>query len=145
VVAATVTGWDTTELCDGCDLLIDQLTARTLDGSTGDRALHDSIAALQRLAARVEAEKLRRVAEVVARGSHLLEGARTTIDLLTRLGLTRGEAREQLDTAVALDDMPGPPSRSPRGSSACAKPPRSPSSARHSMTMPEPTATPRRS
>jgi 5-methylcytosine-specific restriction protein A len=53
------------------------------------------------------AEKLRRVAEVDARQAWRAEGARSTADLLAqRLGLTRGEARAQTETAVALESLP---------------------------------------
>jgi hypothetical protein len=82
------------------------LGGRALGGAVADEVLHASWAGLHRLERRVVAEKYRRLREINARGSHLSVGARTLVDLLARYGLTRGEAREQVETAAALGELP---------------------------------------
>jgi hypothetical protein len=99
-------GLDSEGLLAAIDDHITQLGSRILDATVPDAVLHDSVAALQRLADRLDGEKLRRVRGIVTRQSSVTEAARTTVDLLTRFGLTRGEAREQVETATALADMP---------------------------------------
>jgi hypothetical protein len=79
---------------------------RALGGAVGDEELHASWGRLHRLERRVVAEKYRHLCEIDARGSYLSVGARTLVDLLIRYGLTRGEAREQVETAVALAELP---------------------------------------
>ncbi|MGH8885447.1 MAG: DUF222 domain-containing protein [Egibacteraceae bacterium] len=83
------------------------LGARPLSGAVEDAALAESVERLHRLETVVAGEKLRRVAQVDARGAWRAEGARSTADLLARrLRLTRGEARAQAETAVALEGLP---------------------------------------
>jgi NAD-dependent dihydropyrimidine dehydrogenase PreA subunit len=98
----------------GGDALLDlierglaSLGAQPLGGQVDDPALAESVERLHRLETVVVAEKLRRVAEVDARGVWRAEGARSTTDLLAqRLRLTRGEARVQTETAVGLEGLP---------------------------------------
>ncbi|MGH8884566.1 MAG: DUF222 domain-containing protein, partial [Egibacteraceae bacterium] len=72
-----------------------------------DTTLAARVERLHRVETVVVAEKLRCVAAVDARGVWRAEGARSTADLLARrLRLTRGEARAQTETAVALEGLP---------------------------------------
>lgn len=73
----------------------------------GDHALAGWVAGLHRLETAVAAEKLRRIAEVDARQAYRAQGALSTAELLAqRLRLTRGEARAQAGSAVALESLP---------------------------------------
>src|SRR5680860_994111 len=75
-------------------------------GGCDDGALTDSVAALHRLATMVEAEKLRRIAEVETRGAYLGR-ARSTADLLAQAcNLTRAEALRQAALADGLASLP---------------------------------------
>jgi hypothetical protein len=103
---ALIGTWSSEDLLTLGEAVVGRLAERTLGGAVSDAALHESIGRLERLKTRTEAEKLRRVREVGQRGSHVGEGARTPADLLTRLGLTRGEAREQEEMADALGELP---------------------------------------
>ncbi|MGH8888104.1 MAG: DUF222 domain-containing protein, partial [Egibacteraceae bacterium] len=83
------------------------LGAQPLDSDIDDTTLAESVERLHRLETVVAGEKLRRVAQVDARGAWRAEGARSTADLLARrLRLTRGEARAQAETAVGLEGLP---------------------------------------
>lgn len=86
---------------------VDRLGADPLSSLTDDGALTGSVRELQRIETMISAEKLRRVAEIDERQAHVTQGARTTAELLAgQLGLTRGEARTQADTAAALQRLP---------------------------------------
>ncbi len=85
---------------------LSQLAANPLGGGIDDTPLAASIERLQRLEASVAGEKLRRVAEMAARGSSRATGDRSPADLLCRLGLTRGEAASQVAAAAALRQLP---------------------------------------
>ncbi len=78
-----------------------------LSGAVGDDALVASVETVGRLETRLAAERLRRVAEVDARGACHGQGARSAADLLAQqLGLTPGEARSQAETAKGLRRLP---------------------------------------
>jgi len=80
--------------------------AQPLSGAVDDGELTDSVTALHRLATMVQAEKLRRIAEVEARGAYLGQ-ARSTADLLAqRCQLTRGEALRETSMADHLALLP---------------------------------------
>ncbi len=83
-----------------------RLAANPLAGDVDDAALAVSVERLQRMEATVAGEKLRRVAEMAARGSSRVTGDRSPADLLCRLGLTRGEAASQVAAAAALRRLP---------------------------------------
>ncbi len=83
-----------------------RVAANPLAGDVDDAALAVSVERLQRLEATVAGEKLRRVAEMAARGSSRATGDRSPADLLCRLGLTRGEAASQVAAAAALQRLP---------------------------------------
>lgn len=106
VCAELTATWSSQTLLSLAETVMTRVGHITLGGAVDDAALHDSIARLQRLATRAEAEKLRRLREVAERGSHLGAGARRPADLLARLGLTSGEARQQADLAKQLADLP---------------------------------------
>ncbi|MGH8888040.1 MAG: DUF222 domain-containing protein, partial [Egibacteraceae bacterium] len=107
VEAAAVETLDDHALLDLAEHVLAALGARPLDGQVDDVALAESVERLHRLETVVAGEKLRRVAQVDARGAWRAEGARSTADLLARrLRLTRGEARAQADTAVGLEGLP---------------------------------------
>ncbi|MGH8898736.1 MAG: DUF222 domain-containing protein [Egibacteraceae bacterium] len=107
VQGAAVETLDDHALLDLAERGLAALAARPLNVVVEDAALAESVERLHRLETVVAAEKLRRVAEVDARGVWRSEGARSTVDLLARrLRLTRGEARAQTDTAVALEGLP---------------------------------------
>ncbi|MGH8888009.1 MAG: DUF222 domain-containing protein, partial [Egibacteraceae bacterium] len=108
-----VQGATAAESLDGSALLdliergLALLGAQPLGGDIDDTTLADSVERLHRLETVVAGEKLRRVAQVDARGAWRAEGARSTADLLARrLRLTRGEARAQAETAVGLEGLP---------------------------------------
>ncbi|MGH8886478.1 MAG: DUF222 domain-containing protein [Egibacteraceae bacterium] len=105
--AAAVETLDDHALLDLAEHVLAALGARPLDGQVDDIALAESVERLHRLETVVAGEKLRRVAQVDARGAWRAEGARSTADLLARrLRLTRGEARAQAETAVGLEGLP---------------------------------------
>ncbi|MGH8887789.1 MAG: DUF222 domain-containing protein [Egibacteraceae bacterium] len=105
--AAAVETLDDHALLDLAERVLAALGARPLDGQVDDIALAESVERLHRLETVVAGEKLRRVAQVDARGAWRGEGARSTADLLARrLRLTRGEARAQAETAVGLEGLP---------------------------------------
>jgi hypothetical protein len=106
ICVSSLASWGARELLSVIEAAVAALGHRSLGGGLDDAALHDSWARLHRLERGVVAEKYRRLREITQRGSHLSEGARTPVDLLTRYGLTRGEAREQVDTATALGELP---------------------------------------
>jgi NAD-dependent dihydropyrimidine dehydrogenase PreA subunit len=110
VVCATVhaatAGWDAGALLDAIEVLLARAADRPLDGTVPDAVLHRSIGRLHRLETRVGAERLRRISAMVERSSHTIEGARSPADLLTGLGLTFREAKDAVETAMALADMP---------------------------------------
>jgi Domain of unknown function (DUF222) len=104
---AAVETLDEHALLDLIERVLGVLGARPLDGQIDDAALAASVERLHRLETVVAAEKLRRVAEVDARGVWRAEGARSTAELLAqRLRLTRGEARAQTETAIGLEALP---------------------------------------
>ena len=93
-------------LLDVADTLLDALTGAVIVGDVDDDALRASVARVARLQDRLEADKLRRVAESVDRGLYAGRG-RSPADAVAReLGCTVGEARQLLDTADALRRMP---------------------------------------
>ncbi|MGH8895936.1 MAG: DUF222 domain-containing protein [Egibacteraceae bacterium] len=107
VQTAAVEQLDDHALLDLIEQGLAALGARPLSGAVEDAALAESVERLHRVETVAAAEKLRRVAEVDARGVWRAEGARSTADLLARrLQLTRGEARAQTDTAVGLEGLP---------------------------------------
>ncbi|MGH8888066.1 MAG: DUF222 domain-containing protein, partial [Egibacteraceae bacterium] len=107
VQRAAVETLDGSALLDLAERALAALGAQPLDGQVDDTTLAESVERLHRLETVVAGEKLRRVAQVDARGAWRAEGARSTADLLARrLRLTRGEARAQADTAVALEGLP---------------------------------------
>ena len=70
-----------------------------------DHELRASVRWLKQLSDQVHAQWLRRVAEIDRRGAQ--GGARSTPDMLAaELGLTKGEARAETDTALALRALP---------------------------------------
>jgi len=98
------------------DVLIDvvrRLGRQELGGAIGDGALTRSVGVLHRVGTMVAAES--RVAEVDARAAYVSQGVRSTADLLGGLGLTRGEARSQAETAAALRKLPAVADRLARG------------------------------
>ncbi|MGH8887714.1 MAG: DUF222 domain-containing protein, partial [Egibacteraceae bacterium] len=98
---------DGSALLDLAERALAALGAQPLGGDIDDAALAESVERLHRLETVVAGEKLRRVAQVDARGAWRAEGARSTADLLARrLRLTRGEARAQAETAVGLEGLP---------------------------------------
>ncbi|MGH7966780.1 MAG: hypothetical protein ACRERD_33965, partial [Candidatus Binatia bacterium] len=81
--------------------------AQALDQIIDDDTLAGSVERLHRMETVVAAEKLRRIAEIDARQAWRGQGARSTTDLVARrLRLTRGEARAQTETALALESLP---------------------------------------
>ena len=91
------------------DVLVDvvgRLGRQALSEVADDGALARSVTALHRVETMVAAEKLRRIAEVDARAAYQACGVRSTADLLGGLGLTRGDARTQVQTATALAALP---------------------------------------
>jgi len=95
--------------------VVGRLGRQELGGAVGDAELTRSVGVLHRVETMVHAEKLRRVAEVDARAAYVSQGARSTADLLGGLGLTRGEARSQAETATALTRLPQVADRMARG------------------------------
>jgi len=93
-------------LLDAMIDVVGRLGRQALSEITDDAALAGSVTALHRVETMVAAEKLRRIAEVDARGAYQACGVRSTADLLGGLGLTRGEARTQVQTATALAALP---------------------------------------
>ncbi|MGH8888101.1 MAG: DUF222 domain-containing protein [Egibacteraceae bacterium] len=107
VEGAAVEALDGSALLDLVERGLAALGAQPLDGQVDDAALAESVERLHRIETVVAGEKLRRVAQVDARGVWRSEGARSTADLLARrLRLTRGEARAQAETAVGLEGLP---------------------------------------
>ena len=95
--------------------------AQPLSGAVDDGELTDSVTALHRLATMVQAEKLRRIAEVEARGAYLGQ-ARSTADLLAqRCQLTRGEALRETSMADNLALLPRTAERLADGSIGVAQ------------------------
>src|SRR5680860_164331 len=85
---------------------LDATALIALSGAVDDGELTDSVTALHRLATMVQAEKLRRIAEVESRGAYLGR-ARSTADLLAqRCQLTRGEALRETAMADNLALLP---------------------------------------
>lgn len=72
----------------------------------GDEALADSVEGLQSAGARVAGEKLRRLAELDARKAYRGRGMSTADWMAPRLGLSRGQAKAETDTAAALERLP---------------------------------------
>jgi len=95
--------------------VIERLGRQKLGGPVDDAELTWSVGVLHRVETMVAAEKLRRVAEVDGRAAYVAQGARSTADLLGGLGLTRGEARSQAQTAAALGRLPAMADRLARG------------------------------
>ncbi|MGH8887897.1 MAG: DUF222 domain-containing protein, partial [Egibacteraceae bacterium] len=107
VQGAAVETLDDQALLDLAEHALAALSARPLDAAVEDTDLAERVERLHRVETVVVAEKLRRVAQVDARGAWRAEGARSTADLLARrLRLTRGEARAQAETAVGLEGLP---------------------------------------
>ncbi len=93
-------------LLDLAERALAAVIAQPLEEELGDARLAESVQRLYRLETMAAAEKLRRIAEVDARQAWREEGVRSTAGMLMqRLRLTRGEARGQTETAVALASL----------------------------------------
>jgi hypothetical protein len=98
------------------------LDTRSLD-EVDDTTLAERVEQLHRVETITAAQKLRCIAELNIRQTWQAEGARSTADLLARrLHLTRGEARAQTDTAIALEGLRKPQQQSAQARSDSAKP-----------------------
>lgn len=104
--APAVDGPDDVALLGLLVQVIAGLGGQDLDGGIDDGALTASVKVLQRAETMVAAEKLRRVGAVDARAAYTAHGSRSTAELLRGLGLTRGEAHTQAQTAQALSRLP---------------------------------------
>ncbi len=72
-----------------------------------DARLEEDFAELQRAAELIDAERLRRLAEIDRRGTYRRDGHLSAASwLASRFKVAWGSAREQVRTARALDDMP---------------------------------------
>ena len=113
--APVVDGLDDAALLGLLVEVVGRLGRQELGGAVDDGALTASVKVLHRAETMVAAEKLRRVGAVDARAAYTAHGVRSTADLLTGFGLTRGEARGQEQTARALSRLPAMADRFARG------------------------------
>jgi NAD-dependent dihydropyrimidine dehydrogenase PreA subunit len=77
-----------------------------LDGSVPDAQVNAAVQLLGRVEAMAHGQKLRFVNEVDERRSYAAAGYASAVDLLVGDGLTRGEARSQVDAAFRLTELP---------------------------------------
>jgi NAD-dependent dihydropyrimidine dehydrogenase PreA subunit len=106
LAAADDTGDAARGLLDALHATVDRLGAQVLGGAVDDEALAASVVRLRRVETRVAAERLRRIGELDARKAFLGRAGSTADWLAPKLGLSRGQAKGEVDTAGALERLP---------------------------------------